>query len=301
MEFWHSAAFAEVDQLVDIGRALEDHGFTGITFSDHLFFPDDLRSVYPDAPSGKPHWSSDVPWPDPFVASAAVTAATRGLTAATQVYVLPMRNPFAVAKSVATLGSLAPGRFVLGCGAGWMKEEFDQMGVDFATRGRRYDEAITVLRTLLRGGMVEHHGTHFDFDRLEMSPAPSVPVPIYVGGHSRVAIDRAARLADGWMGGTYDEATILATLQRLEQLRAEHGRADEPFGTVAAMFPTPDADTCLRLRDAGLSVLVVAPWLAGQSAGEDAVDSGHAYDSFGAKRSAMERFAEEVIAKVEAQ
>jgi len=301
MEFWHSAAFAEIDQLVDIGRALEDHGFGGITFSDHLFFPDDLRSVYPDSPSGKPHWSSDVPWPDPFVTSAAVAAATRELKVATQVYVLPMRNPFAVAKSVATLGSLAPGRFVLGCGAGWMKEEFDQMGVDFATRGGRYDEAITVLRTLLRGGMVEHHGEHFDFDRLEMSPAPAVPVPIYVGGHSRVAIDRAARLADGWMGGTYDEDTILSTLRRLQQLRDQHGRAGEPFGTVAAMFPTPDADTCLRLQEAGLSVLVVAPWLAGQAAGEEAVDSGDAYDSFGAKRAAMEKFAEDVIAKVEAQ
>jgi probable F420-dependent oxidoreductase len=300
MKFWHSAAFAEIDQLVEIARALEEFGFSGITFSDHLFFPAELRSIYPDAPSGRPHWSSDAPWPDPFVTAAAVASATRHLTVATQVYVLPMRNPFAVAKSVATLGTLAPGRFVLGCGAGWMREEFDQMGVDFDSRGSRYDEMIPALRTLLRGGMVEHHGEHFDFDRLEMSPAPPVPVPIYVGGRSRVAIDRAARLADGWMGGTYDEDSIVATLRELERLRAEYGRLDEPFDTVAAMFPTPDADTCRRLQEAGLSVLVVAPWLAGQSAGQEAVDSGDMYDSFVAKRAAMEQFAEAVIAKVEA-
>jgi alkanesulfonate monooxygenase SsuD/methylene tetrahydromethanopterin reductase-like flavin-dependent oxidoreductase (luciferase family) len=179
-----------------------------------------------------------------------------------------------------------------------MKEEFDQMGVDFEARGGRYDEMVRVLRTLWRPGMVEFHGDHFDFDPLEMSPAPPVPVPIYVGGHSRVAIDRAARLADGWMGGTYDEATILSTLRTLERLRREYGRADGAFGTVAAMFPTPDADTCRRLQEAGLSVLVVAPWLAGQAAGEEAVDSGHTYDAVAAKRAAMEHFAETVIAKL---
>jgi probable F420-dependent oxidoreductase len=295
MEFWHSAAFAELDQLADIATALEATGFHGLTFSDHVFFPDDLQSPYPDSPSGRPHWTSDVPWPDPFVAAAALAAITTRLTFATQVYVLPMRNPFAVAKSVSTLASLAPGRFVLGCGAGWMREEFDQMGVDFGSRGRRYDEIIAVLRTLWRGGMVEHHGEHFDFDRLEMSPAPAAPVPIFIGGHSSVALDRAARLGDGWMGGTYDEATILASLQRLEQLRRQHGREHESFRTVAAMFPTPDVDTCKRLEDAGLSVLVVAPWLAGQAAGQEAVDTGEAFDSFGAKRAAMEQFATSVI------
>jgi alkanesulfonate monooxygenase SsuD/methylene tetrahydromethanopterin reductase-like flavin-dependent oxidoreductase (luciferase family) len=206
-----------------------------------------------------------------------------------------MRNPFAVAKSVATLAVMSNGRVILGCGAGWMKEEFDHMGVDFAARGGRYDEMIEVLRTLWRGGMVEHHGTHFDFDRLEMSPAPAAPVPIYVGGHSRVALDRAARLGDGWLGGTYDEATILASLQELARLRARHGREREPFGTVAAMFPTPDLDTCKRLADAGLSILVVAPWLAGQAAGQEAETTGEAFDSFAAKRRAMEQFAETVI------
>jgi probable F420-dependent oxidoreductase len=295
MEFWHSAAFAELDQLLDIARSLEATGFDGMTFSDHVFFPDELRSAYPDSPDGRPHWTSEVPWPDPFVAAAALAAVTTRLTFATQVYVLPMRNPFAVAKSVATLGAIAPGRFVLGCGAGWMREEFDQMGVDFGTRGRRYDEMVAVLRTLWSGGMVEHHGEHFDFDRLEMSPAPAAPVPIYIGGHSRVALDRAARLGDGWMGGTYDEATIMVSLERLHELRRHHGREHLPFRTVAAMFPTPDLDTCRRLDEAGLSVLVVAPWLAGQAAGQEAVSTGEAFDSFGAKRAAMEQFAASVI------
>jgi probable F420-dependent oxidoreductase len=298
MEFWHSAAFAEVEQLIEVAKTLEVLGFAGITFSDHLFFPEDLRSEYPDSPSKKPHWSSDVPWPDPWVAAAAMSAVTERLKFATQVYVLPMRNPFAVAKAVSTLAVMSNDRVILGCGAGWMKEEFDQMGVDFAARGGRYDEIIQVLRTLWTGGMVEYHGKHFDFDRLEMSPSAAKPIPIYVGGHSHVALDRAARLADGWMGGTYDEPTILATLIKISELRAEHGRSQEPFVTAAAMFPTPDLDTCKRLADAGLSILVVAPWLAGQAAGSEAEIREGVYDSFTAKRRAMERFAQTIIDKM---
>jgi probable F420-dependent oxidoreductase len=298
MEFWHSAAFAEVDQLIEVGKTLEALGFAGITFSDHLFFPQDLQSEYPDSPSKKPHWTSAAPWPDPWVTAAAIAAVTDRLKFATQVFVLPMRNPFAVAKTVSTLAVLSKGRVIVGCGAGWMKEEFDQMGVDFATRGGRYDEMIDVLRTLWKGGMVEYHGKHFDFDRLEMSPAPAEPIQIYVGGHSRVALDRAARLGDGWLGGTYDEPTILATLAKLDALRSLHGRENEPFGTVAAMFPTPDLDTCKRLADAGLSILVVAPWLAGQAAGQEAEINEGVYDSFAAKCRAMEHFAETIIAKM---
>jgi probable F420-dependent oxidoreductase len=297
MEFWHSTAFAEVDQLVGIARSLEELGFGGATFSDHLFYPQDLRSEYPDSPTKKPHWTSEVPWPDPFVAAAAMTAVTTRLRVATQVYVLPMRNPFAVAKSISTLSVICGGRFVLGCGAGWMKEEFDQMGVDFGSRGARYDEMIEVLRTLWAGGMVEHHGQHFDFDPVEMSPAPSASVPILIGGHSPVALTRAARLGDGWMGGTYDEPTIIGALEELRTRRARFGRDDDHFETFAAMFPTPDLQACQRLEAAGLSVLVVAPWLAGQAAGEEAIVSG-GYDSFAAKRHAMEQFAEDVIGKM---
>jgi alkanesulfonate monooxygenase SsuD/methylene tetrahydromethanopterin reductase-like flavin-dependent oxidoreductase (luciferase family) len=113
-----------------------------------------------------------------------------------------------------------------------------------------------------------------------------------------VALDRAARLGDGWMGGTYDEATIHATLARLRTLRERHGREAEPFTTVAAMFPTPDLDTCRRLEEAGLSILVVAPWLAGQAAGHEAEISDGEFESFRAKRRAMEQFAETIIDKM---
>ena len=298
MEFWHSAAFAEVDQLVDIGRTLEELGFAGITFSDHLFLPEELRSTYPYAPDGKPYWGPEVPWPDPWVAAAAIASCTQRLRFATQIFVLPMRNPFAVAKSVATLAVMSGDRVILGAGAGWMKEEFDQMGVDFATRGARFDEVIAVLRKLWAGGMVEHHGSHFSFDRLEMSPAPARPIPIYVGGHSSRALDRAARLGDGWLGGTYDLAEILESLAVLERLRKQHGRENEPFGAMAAMHPAPDLATCRRLEDAGLTMLVVAPWLSAQSAGHEAEHTGDRYDSFKAKRAAMEEFAESIITRM---
>jgi alkanesulfonate monooxygenase SsuD/methylene tetrahydromethanopterin reductase-like flavin-dependent oxidoreductase (luciferase family) len=90
------------------------------------------------------------------------------------------------------LAILSDNRFILGAGVGWMKEEFDIYGVDFRTRGKRTDEMIEVLHKLWRGEMVEHRGEHFDFPRVQLSPAPATPPPIYVGGASEVALKRAA-------------------------------------------------------------------------------------------------------------
>ncbi len=193
MKFWQSASFSEPEQLIEIAKLAEQVGFDGLLMSDHLFFPGKLESKYPYSTDGDPGFTAETPWPEPFAAIAAMAAVTRRLRFATLVYILPLRNPLEVAKSTATLDLLSDGRFVLGVGAGWMKEEFDQLGVDFRTRGARFDESIDVLRTLWSGGMVEHHGRFFDFARLQMSPKPKRSVPIYVGGASDAALRCAAQ------------------------------------------------------------------------------------------------------------
>ena len=129
-----------------------------------------------------------------------MAAVTRRLRFSVAVYVLPLRNPFEVARATGTLAILSGNRFILGAGIGWMKEEFDIYGVDFRTRGKRFDEYLDVLQLLWRGGMVEYHGTHFDFPPLQISPAPDAPVPIFLGGASTAALARTARKADGWIG-----------------------------------------------------------------------------------------------------
>ena len=129
-----------------------------MALSDHVFYPEQLESKYPYTPDGKPQFRPEESWPDPWVAIGAMAAVTTSLRFVTNVYVLPARNPFVVAKAVGTAAVLSDDRVLLGIGAGWMREEFEQMGQAFAKRGARMEEMVEVLRTLWQGGMVEHHG-----------------------------------------------------------------------------------------------------------------------------------------------
>jgi alkanesulfonate monooxygenase SsuD/methylene tetrahydromethanopterin reductase-like flavin-dependent oxidoreductase (luciferase family) len=156
---------------------------------------------------------------------------------------------------------LSGGRFILGVGAGWMKEEFDQLGVDFHKRGARLDESIAVLRKLWAGGMVEHHGRFFDFPRLQMSPAPSKSVPIYVGGASDAALRRTARSGDGWLGNGSDPAEASRILGELARLRREVGRERLAFEAVVPLTTPPDPDVLRRLEDQGAHGTVSYPFM----------------------------------------
>ena len=125
-------------------------------------------------------------------------AATTRIRFYTQVLKLGPRNPVLLARQVGSVANLTGNRFGLGVGLGWTPEEFEWCGAPFTDKGERADESIEILRLILGGGMVEYHGKHFGFDRLQMSPAPSEPVPIYVGGHTEAGLRRAARVGDGW-------------------------------------------------------------------------------------------------------
>lgn len=293
MQFWAAVAWVDPAQLLDVARACDEHGYRGILVSDHIFYPEKLTSAYPYSPTGAPLWSSSAPWPDPWVLIGAMAAVTTRLHFSTNIYIAAARHPMAVAKAVGTAAVLSDNRVALGVGAGWMKEEFDLMGTDFANRGRRLDEMVEVVRALWRGGMVEHHGTYYDFDRLEISPVPSQAVPIYGGGHSDAALRRAARL-DGWIGNSYPVDEALSHIDRLHALRARAGAgAQAPYDLILGVMAMPTADLCRQLEDAGVTGLICAPWMTGKP---DA-DGAARLASVDAKRDAIARFAEHVIAK----
>jgi len=182
---------------------------------------------------------------------------------------------------------LSGNRVALGVGAGWMQEEFDALGVDFHTRGRRTDEMIDVLHKLWAGGMVEHHGACFDFERLQMSPVPSEPLPIWVGGASPAALRRAARRGDGWIGAGNTRHDLVKILERLRALRSAAGRAERPFETVCALLDPVGPDDLDALEDAGVTSLVSYPltFTLGPTS------------SLAQKRAALERYAERMIAR----
>jgi len=287
VRFCQSLMYASPDQWVELTQVAEAAGFAQVSLSDHVFYPAKLDSSYPYSATGEPIYPPETPWPDVWVMTGALAAVTQRIMFSTHVYVLPARNPFVVAKAVGTAAHLSGGRVLLGVGAGWMREEFVQLEQPFERRGARMEEQIAVLRSLWRGGMVEHHGEFYDFDRLEMSPAPPAPVPILVGGHSETALRRAARIGDGWMGVYYGLDELKAIVERLQGYRHEYGAADRPFEIQASVVdrpPTPEV--CAELAEAGVTTLVTSAWMM----------AGLQFAPLDENIRALERFGEQYIA-----
>jgi len=261
MKFWQALTWMEPEQMLEVARFAEAVGFDGVMLGDHGVYPQEIRSRYPYSVDGKPPMTSDSYYPDCWASIGAMAAVTTRLRFSIGVYVLPLRNVFEVARATGTLAILSSNRFLFGIGTGWMKDEFDIYGVGFHDRGKRYDEMITVLRKLWGGGMVEHHGELIDFPLLEISPAPSAPVPIYTGGAARIALERTARTADGWIGAGNKPEEVPGILATLRELRARAGRSHLPFETVIGLSTPPDVDTFRRLEAEGMTTGVAYPFL----------------------------------------
>jgi probable F420-dependent oxidoreductase len=278
-------AFSDPTHAVPMARAADETGWHAVTVSDHVVHPEKIRSRYPYTEHGGPRWEPDTPWPDPWVTIGAMAAATTRLRFMTNVFVLPMRNPFQVAKTVGTAAILSGDRVSLGIGMGWMEDEFDLLEQPFRRRGRRADEMIEVMRTLWKGGMVEHHGEFYDFPRLQMSPAPAKPIPILVGGISEPALRRVARLGDGWISDLHTTSELADYVERLRGYRAEYGRADEPLEVVASASDAFDVDGYRRLAEAGVTAVMTLPWIF----------HGGPTDDLERKLLGIRRFAEDVF------
>jgi probable F420-dependent oxidoreductase len=286
MKFTVSIAMNPLDELVELARTAEECGFASIALPDSLFFSEQVSAKYPYTPDGSRFWTPDTPWVDPLIAAAAMGAATSRIRFYTSVLKLNPRNPVLLARQVGSVANLTGNRFGLGVGLGWAPEESEWCGGHFDHRGRRADEAIEVLRLILGGGMVEYQGEFYAFDRLQMSPAPTAPVPIYVGGHTEAGLRRAARVGDGWSSAmmTFDE--LRDTIERLHKLRDEYGRADVPFEIQAVCLDRFGPDGYRAQAEIGVTDAIVVPWLF----------YGVPFDGeLTAKRDAMKRFADEII------
>ena len=261
MKFWQSTAFTDPRELPAIARAAEAAGFEGVLVSDHLFVPADYEPAYLYSESGRPDFDTNTPFPDPWVAIATMAAQTERLRFCTLIYILPLHHPLEVAKAVATTSLFSEGRVILGAGSGWMKEEFASLGVDFKTRGRRFDEMIQLLRKIWAGGVVEHHGEFFDIPPMAQNPAPGHRIPIAIGGASKAALRRAAHLGDGWLGAGNSVAEAEQILTTLAELRKEAGRGDEPHENIVPLTEQPDPDALARLAKLGAHGMVNYPFV----------------------------------------
>lgn len=180
-------------------RAAEAAGFQSLWTVEHVIWPADYSSRYPYHPSGKMSGHPSVPLPDPLIWLTWAGAATERIRLATGILLLPERQPLVLAKEVATLDALTGGRLDLGIGIGWLREEFDALGIPFAGRAARTDEYIEVLRTLWTEDNAEFDGRHVQFSGVSSNPKPTNgTVPIFIGGHSTGAARRAGALGDGF-------------------------------------------------------------------------------------------------------
>jgi alkanesulfonate monooxygenase SsuD/methylene tetrahydromethanopterin reductase-like flavin-dependent oxidoreductase (luciferase family) len=162
---------------------------------------------------------------------------------------------------VGSVANLTNNRFGFGVGIGWAPEEFEWCGQPYAKRGKRVDEMIEVIKLLLGGGMVEFHGEFYDFDKLQMSPAPTATVPFYVGGHTEVALKRAARVGDGWTSAMLTCDQLAEIIDKIKKLLAENGRADDPFEYQSVCIDKFDVDGHRELAEAGVTDNIVMPWV----------------------------------------
>jgi probable F420-dependent oxidoreductase len=297
VEFWASTAFTPPHHLVPLARAADEVGLDGVLMSDHIFFPKHLESPYPYSPyeDNRPIWDPETPWPDAWVSIGAMIGATTRLKFGTSIYIAPARDLFTVAKQVGTAAVLSDNRVRLGLGAGWMKEEFDQTGQQFKSRGKRLDEMIGALRVLWSGGWVEHHGTHYEFGPLMIEPAPTTPVPIWCGGHSDAALRRAARYCDGWIGNAYSEEDAAHYLGKLKQELAAAGRADDPFEVVIGLYAPPTPEVVERWSAQGVTGLLCVPWFLDERSDDRDVAGAQMGTDLGRKIDALHKFADTVL------
>lgn len=258
MQFWQSFARTPMEDMPDLVRTAEDVGFTGVTISDHLVRPVEINTPYPYSADGKPVTTTHTPFAEPWVLMTHLAGLTERLRFMPSVYVLPLRDPFTVAKSLGSTCVLTGERIDLGIGVGWMAEEFAMTGQDFSTRGKRTDEMLVVLRKLMTGEVVEHHGDFYDFPPVAMTPAPSAMPLILCGGESRAALRRAASL-DGWLGVAYDYEAIPGILAAVNDAREDAGTGGCAFEIVLSVKGGVTPAQIDELESWGVTRLVLPP------------------------------------------
>ncbi len=286
MKYTVSVAMSPIEQLIELAKTAEEVGFDSIALPDSIFYMEKQSADYPYTADGSRMWNEDTPWADPLIVAGAMGAVTSTLRFYTNVMKLGSRNPLLLARQVGSVANLTNNRFGFGVGIGWAPEEFEWCGVPYAKRGKRVDEMIEVIKLVLAGGMVEFHGDFYDFDKLQMSPSPSKPVPFYVGGHTDVALRRAARIGDGWTSAMLTCDQLAEIIGKLKALLDENGRADDPFEYQAVCIDKFDVDGHRELVAAGVTDNIVIPWIM----------DGHGFDApIEKKKDSLKRYADTFI------
>ena len=290
MRFSYAEAMTDPTFYIPLAKAAEAAGYASMTIPDSVAYPFESDSKYPYTPDGNREFLDGKAFIETFVLTAALGAVTTTLRFNFFVLKLPIRPPALVAKQAGSLAALIGNRVGLGVGTSPWPEDYELMGVPFAKRGKRIDECIEIIRGLTTGDYFEFHGEFYDIPKTKMTPAPTQPIPILIGGHADAALRRAARVGDGWLHGGGDPKDLPGLLAKLASYRAEFGTADRPFEIQVISMDAYSVDGVRRLEDQGVTDVIVGfrwPYVVGPDP-----------EPLTTKVDNLRRYADSVIAKL---
>ena len=260
--FANTGRFATAEGAKELAVNAEHCGFESLWTVEHVVYPEGYESSYPYDESGKMSGTSESPIPDPLIWLTYLAGVTTTLRLATGILILPERNPVVLAKEVATLDALSGGRVELGIGVGWLREEFDALGIPWERRGARTDEYVAALRTLWSGEVCSFDGEFHSWSNIACNPTPANrTVPIVVGGHSPAAAKRAGRLGDGFYPAKGDLPELIDIVR---QTAADAGRDPQAIEITAGhpgLFGEDPLAAMAELESLGVSRTVLPAFL----------------------------------------
>ncbi len=270
------------EEVVGLAQLAESSGFESVWTFEHVVVPLEYESKYPYDASGKMGAAPETPFVDPLIALTAVAAGTKTIRLGTGVNILSQANPLFLAKQAASLDALSGGRLLLGLGIGWLREEFDAMGVPFERRGARFDDYVAAMRKVWSGEVVEHQSDFIAWSGFKSYPVPvQDPLPVIIGGSKGKIYERIARHGNGWYVPGTNVNEIAGLLAPLKDACADVGRDPAEIEITCMWTGQGGTDAVRAFEEIGAHRLVVPLFaLAGDPA------------------SALPRFGEEVIAKV---
>lgn len=257
MRFAYHATMCDPAFYMPLAVAAEDAGFDSFTLPDSICYPEESDSKYPYNGTGDREFLDGVPFLEPFVVIPAMAAITSTIRFTTSVMKLAIRQPVIVAKQLSSIAVLTDNRFVFGVGISPWPDDFAACQIPWEKRGKRMDEMMDIVRGLMTGEYFSYDGEIFQIDSMKICPAPTQPVPMLIGGHTKPALRRAALRGDGFIhaGGTSEDLKLL--VDEINILRKEYGRDHLPFEIQSMGADAFSLDGIKKLEEIGVGEAII--------------------------------------------